>query len=231
MYKIKIEKYSGPLDLLLQLIEQQKLEITEISLSEVTEQYLIHIEALENRDPEELADFLVVAARLLLLKSKALLPELEIEEELDELEKQLKLYKEYLEASKKIATMIGQEKFTFSRAKSPQKTEIEFSPPPSLKMNNLRDTFLVVLKGLDPLVKLPRQYIERTVSLQQKIFDIREFLAKNKKMGFRAMIGDAKSKTEVIMNFLAILELVKQQHLKVRQGVNFEDIMIEKIGD
>lgn len=229
MYKIETEKFSGPLNLLLQLIEEKQLEITEISLAEVTDQFLEYISRMEEKDAEELADFLMVAGRLLLLKSKALLPDLDAEEELDELEKQLKLYKEFLEASKKINALIAGERFTFSRAKPPLKTEVEFSSPLGLKMDALRESFLVVLKRLDPLVRLPRQFIERTISLQQKILEIKDFINNNGKLGFKKLISGAKSKTEVIINFLAVLELVKQQHLRVRQGKVFDDIVLERI--
>ncbi|OGF38023.1 hypothetical protein A2482_02880 [Candidatus Falkowbacteria bacterium RIFOXYC2_FULL_48_21] len=229
MYEIKSEKFNGPLDLLLQLIEGEKLEITEISIAQVTDQFLAYIEKMEEKNPEELADFLFVAARLLLLKSKAILPEIDEEGDLDDLEKQLKLYKEFVEASKKINALILEKRFTFSRERPPFKTDVEFSPPPELKTLVMQAAMLAVLRRLDPLVKIPRQIMERTISLQQKILEIKDFLAKQTKFGFRSLIESAKTKTEVIMNFLALLELVKQRHLKLKQTKNFDDIMIEKL--
>ena len=99
----QLEKFSGPLDLLLSLIDEEKLDINELAISEVTEQYLRYLEAMEEKRPEELADFLVMATRLLLLKSKNLLPQLETdEEEGPSLEEQLRLYKAFVEASKKL---------------------------------------------------------------------------------------------------------------------------------
>lgn len=229
MYEIKSEKFNGPLDLLLQLIEGEKLEITEIAIAQVTDQFLSYIEKMEEKNPEELTDFLFVAARLLLLKSKAILPEVDEEGELDDLEKQLKLYKEFVEASKKINAMILEKRFTFSRERPPFKTDVEFSPPPELKIGAMQTAMLAVLRRLDPLVKIPRQIMERTISLQQKILDIKDFLARQTKFGFRSLVESAKSKTEVIMNFLALLELVKQRHLKLKQTKNFDDIVVEKI--
>ncbi|MBU1132297.1 segregation/condensation protein A [Patescibacteria group bacterium] len=229
MYSIKTQKFNGPLDLLLQLIEEKKMEITDIALSEVTEQYLEYLEKLTDKDAEELSDFLVVAARLLLRKSRAILPMPEEEEELDDLEKQLKLYREFVEASKKVSALILQENFSFSRSKPPEKQIVEFSPPEKVSCDEMKKVFLSVLKKLDPLVKLPRQMIEKTVSLRQKILEIRDFLGQKKKFGFKELMKNAKNKTEVIMNFLAILELLKQQQLSVRQRNIFEDIMIEKI--
>ena len=229
MYEIKSEKFNGPLDLLLQLIEGEKLEITEISIAQVTDQFLAYIEKMEEKNPEELADFLFVAARLLLLKSKAILPEIDEEGDLDDLEKQLKLYKEFVEASKKINALILEKRFTFSRERPPFKTDVEFSPPPELKLSAMQESMLAILRRLDPLVKIPRQIMERTISLRQKISEIKDFLTRQAKFGFRSLVESAKTKTEVIMNFLALLELVKQRHLKLKQTKNFDDILIEKL--
>jgi segregation and condensation protein A len=229
MYELQLEKFSGPLSLLLQLIEDQKLEITELSISQVTDQYLSYIEKLEEADPEEMSDFLVMAARLLVIKSRAILPVLEEEENLDDLQKQLKIYKEFLEASKKIEARLREMKFSYSRLKPPMEIKLEFSPAANLTMENLRQAFMAVLKKLDPIIKMPRQLMVKTVSLQQKILYLKDHLAKVKKIGLSALIGKAESKTEVIISFLAMLELVKQQHVRLSQSKLFEDIFIEKI--
>lgn len=229
MYQVSSEKFNGPLDLLLRLIEEQKMEITEISIAHVTDEYLQELEKIQDQDPEELSDFLVLAARLLYLKSKALLPYLAEEEEVDDLEKQLKLYKEFVEASKKIASLIKERRFTFSREKAMQQTAAEFSPAKNITLDNLKNSFLIVLRRLDPLVKMPQQMIEKTVSLQKKIFEIKEFLKKQGKFGFRGLIELSKNRTEVIVNFLALLELIKQAHLRAKQNNAFNDIIIEKV--
>jgi len=229
MYQFEIEKFNGPLDLLLQLVEQQKLGITEISISQVTDQFLSHIESLEDLDPEELSDFLVIAARLLVMKSKAILPTYEPDEEVDDLEKQLKIYKEFLDASRVLEELLKKETFSFSRSKPPFDMTIEFSPAKNMNIDNLKQSFLVVLKRLDPLVKMPRQMIERTVSLQQKIDHLKNHINKIKKIGLRELIKNAESKTEVIISFLAMLELAKQKHVTISQDKLFDDILIEKI--
>ena len=105
MHPIKLEQFEGPLELLLELIQDQKLDITQVSLAAVADQYLEYIHAQPKWDPDELADFLVVAAKLLLIKSKVLLPNLDLGEEGEDalaLERQLKLLKQYLEASQKV---------------------------------------------------------------------------------------------------------------------------------
>src|SRR3989339_2104859 len=108
----KIDKFEGPLGLLLQLIESQELDITEISLAKIADQYIEYIRGDKGIGPEELADFLVVAAKLLLIKSRALLPFLkgEAEEEIEEFEQQLRMYKEFLAAAKKIEAIIGKKR-------------------------------------------------------------------------------------------------------------------------
>ncbi|MFA6410524.1 MAG: ScpA family protein [Candidatus Buchananbacteria bacterium] len=234
MHKIKIEQFEGPLDLLLQLIEEQKLEITKVSLASVTEQYIeiLNQSAQEQIPAAELADFLVVAARLLLIKSRALLPFLDWgeEEEGEELTKQLKIYKEYLEASKVITAMVAKKHFSFSRQKLLTGNEIEFSPPPKLTKDKLAATFLEVIRGLDPILNLPTEVIRKTINIQEKISQIRKRIYQQATTNFSEILREAENKTEVIVSFLALLELIKQRVVSVRQDKVFEDILIEKLG-
>jgi len=234
VHKIKIEQFEGPLDLLLQLIEEQKLEITKVSLASVTEQYIeiLNQSAQEQIPAAELADFLVVAARLLLIKSRALLPFLDWgeEEEGEELTKQLKIYKEYLEASKVITAMVAKKHFSFSRQKLLTGNEIEFSPPPKLTKDKLAATFLEVIRGLDPILNLPTEVIRKTINIQEKISQIRKRIYQQATTNFSEILREAENKTEVIVSFLALLELIKQRVVSVRQDKVFEDILIEKLG-
>ena len=229
MYKIKIEKFNGPMDLLLRLIEDREMEITQISLAEVTDQFLTHLEKIAARDPEELSDFLVVAARLLFLKSKAILPVFAEEEIYDDLEKQLRMYKQFVDASKKILARIHDGNFSFSRPKSPADVVVVFSPAPNLTVVNLREKFLQILKRLDPLIKMPRQLMQKTISLQQRIFELKDIIKQQEKIQFKQLFNQAKNKTEVIVNFLAVLELVKQNELTFKQGRLFDEIFLEKV--
>ena len=115
--KIRISNFEGPLDLLLQLIEKEELDITEVSLLQVTEQYLDYLEKVEDKKPDELADFLLIAAKLLYIKSRVLLPELEMDEEENatDLAVQLKMYKKYVAARKIIQRRFENDNFPFSR--------------------------------------------------------------------------------------------------------------------
>ena len=107
----KLEQFEGPLDLLLRMIEEEKMDVTQVALSKVTDQFIQYLTGIEEKQPEELADFLVVASKLLLIKSRVLLPQVVLEEDGSDLEKQLRIYKEYLEASKILHKIILKKKF------------------------------------------------------------------------------------------------------------------------
>lgn len=232
MVRVKIKHFEGPLDLLLQLIEQEKLDITKVSLAEVTEQYIEVING-DSREipPHELADFLVVAAKLLLIKSKTLMPYLiwDDEEEEADLEHQLRMYREYLEASKKIHKMLLSKTFAFYREKFLAVGNIGFQPPPGITGGKLAYVFSEIIDGLTPLIDLPKAVIQRTINIQEKISHIRRIITERAKMSFTAFMKQAKDKTDVIVSFLALLELIKQKEIVVRQENIFEDMLIEKI--
>jgi segregation and condensation protein A len=228
MYKIKTEKFEGPLDLLLRLIEDQKFDISEISLAQVTDQYVERLK--EIRNPGELADFLVVAAKLLWIKSKILLPSLDLggEEECD-LESQLKIYKEYLEASFKIHKMILGKNFAFVHERLPvQKNDVIFNPPKWLNKSKLAEVLKKFLINLEPIIVLPKAVLEKTISIQESIAKIKDLIQKRLEISFGSVIKNAKNKIEIIVNFLALLELVKQKTIAVNQNKMFGDINIQK---
>jgi segregation and condensation protein A len=227
-YTVKLQQFEGPLGALLELIESQKLDITEVALATVTEGYLKLLDENPDLPTEEMADFLVIASKLLLIKSKHLLPFLTmdgIEETVDDLESQLRIYKEYLDASKVIEKMIAERRFTYVHDKLP-KFEQTFSPPKKLTVDDMRELFIRVIARLEPVVKPSRQALERTMSIHEKISQIRDLLTKASKVSFRKLLESAQSKTEVIVSFLALLELVKQRNISVTQDKLFEDITI-----
>src|SRR3990172_11499419 len=141
-FAVKLDKFEGPLDLLLELIEAAKLDISQISLAKATDEYLRRLQENPQIPPEELADFLVVASRLLYIKSRLLLPFLDLgdEESGGDLESQLKIYKEYLDASRVITAMIGKRRFLFVHEKLPH-IEIGFAPPKKLNSDQLAELF------------------------------------------------------------------------------------------
>ena len=142
---IKLQQFEGPLDLLLQMIEEQKLDITEVSLAAIAERYVERIRQ-NGIEPEELADFLVIAAKLLLIKSKTLLPYLvrdEEEAEIKDFANQLKIYKDFLAASKKITGLLGERRWMFAREfnKKLLTEEKFFYPPQNVTARALSQTY------------------------------------------------------------------------------------------
>jgi len=232
LINIKLKRFEGPLDLLLQLIEQEKLDITTIALAEVTEQYIKTLQAAGNAiRVEELADFLVVAARLLLIKSRALLPFLEWEDEEsgEELTAQLRMYREYVEAMKALQKMLGKNNISFAREKLLTVDAPRFQPPETLTAKVLANFFEAIIRGVQPQLNLPTEIVKRTISIEEKINEIRQRVFSAATTRFSEVLAGAKDRTDVIVSFLALLELMKQRIITVHQDNAFEDIMIEKV--
>ncbi len=226
--ELKLEKFEGPLNLLLQLIDQEKMDITEIALSKITEQFFSYLDKLEKNRPEELADFLVIAARLIFLKSHSLLQYASPQEENGPaLADQLKLYKQYVEASKTINSLWQAGKVAYGRIEPPLKNK-EFVLPANADKNSLYNSFVFLLNRLKPVEALPKVTIDHSISVKQKIDTIRNFLKTNREFSFQHLLSSAKNRTEVIINFLAVLELVKEKTILVKQTLAFDDMLIVK---
>lgn len=234
MIDFKTEKFEGPLSLLLQLIEAEELDITEVSLAKIADQYIEYIKKSGAIDSEVTADFLVVAAKLLYIKSKALLPYLytEEDEEIEELEQQLKMYKEFLEAMKGIRTIIERKKFMFVREfnkKAVLNNLCSFFPPKKLTKDVLASAFAELIRNTKPgEEKLKEEKLERKINIEDKILAIQKMLLEKMKINFSKISERAESKTEVIVIFLAILELIKQRDVVVDQDDIFGEIIINK---
>ena len=228
-YKVKLEHFEGPLDLLLNLIENDELDITKVSLAKVTDQFIEYVNNSQDLNSDEVADFLLVASKLLLIKSKILLPSLNIDdEEASDLEKQLKIYKEYYEASKVIENLIRKKRFVFAREKPIRVFMRKFCPPGKLKLEDLKIIFIEVLKKIEPIVNLPQSVIKRTITIAEKIQQIQKMILSKISFTFKNLLFN-KNKTEIIVSFLAMLELVKQRTIEVEQGGMFAEIEIRKI--
>ena len=228
MYAVKLEQFEGPLDLLLSLIEQEQMDITQVSLAKVANSYIEYINQLTELNPEEVADFLVVASKLIYIKSKALLPTLDLEDEGLDLEIQLKMYKEFVEASKKIHKIVIKKKLNFVRTKFPADVPIGFNPPKNLTASKLQHYYSLVLNRLRPLIILPKKLVEKTVTISEKINYIKDLIYKEASISFCRLLSQSRNKTEKIVSFLALLELVKQKIVWAEQTGLFEDIMFKK---
>ncbi len=233
MLDFTTEKFSGPLGLLLSLIESEEMDITEINLAKIADDYVNRIRLVEDIDPDELADFLVVAAKLLFIKSKALLPYLytkEDEEEASDLERQLRMYKEFALASEKIKEMIAAKRFLFLppiiKNRRQQFNLPVFAAPIKVNPKLLKEILLNLLTELSKKVeaRLPETRLEPKINIEDRIKSIREMLLKKIKINFSKMLSGAQSKTELIVNFLAVLELAKQKELNFEQDELFSEI-------
>lgn len=232
MTQIKVQQFEGPLDLLLSLIEEQKLDITQIALAEVTEQFLGYVKQLEQIDATSLADYLNIAARLLVIKSKAILPSLEIETD-DELEPEedltakLILYKQFKEVAKHLKQLDNNKRQSFTRSLVFSE-RINFWPDPAVTANTLHASILGVLQQLKELDNLPKAKIREAVSIQEKISHLQNRLAGNIETKLSQLLAESKNKDEVIITFLALLELIKQRIFSVNQNELFTDVVITK---
>jgi len=227
-HEIKLVQFSGPLDLLLSLVEEQKMAITEISLSAVTEQYLKYLEEMSEADADELADFLVIAARLLLLKSRSILPQLQpADDGAVNLADQLRVYRAFVAASKHVNRRWLSPERSYFRIEPPRRPTT-FVSPANLKLNSLRESMAAILRRIEPPRPLPSTSIDRRVTLKEKIAQLRNLLNKKNRYTFREILSEAANRTEVIIGFLALLELVKQADVSLHQEDSFSDIVIKR---
>ncbi|MBI4050833.1 MAG: segregation/condensation protein A [Candidatus Doudnabacteria bacterium] len=229
--KVKLQQFEGPLDLLLRLIEENKLEITQISLAAVTEQFLQYIRSQTHLAPQMLADWLVIAARLLVIKSRALLPALALSQEEEQdatnLAWQLYQYKRYKEAARYLARLDGRRRQSFARH-TLFVEKISFYPDPHVTTSALRDTMRYLAKLLEDIMELPKKVLEEVVTISEKIEHLQQILEEKIEMRLQELLKSANSKTEIIVTFLALLELVKQKILTVEQEAMFSDIIIKR---
>ena len=230
---VKQASFEGPLDLLLELIQKEKLPINEISLARVTEEYLAEVKKLEVIDQEALAEFLVIAAQLMLIKSRSLLPHLAFtpdeEESIGDLEKRLKEYAKLKELAKALKELERSGQSIFPREPYFGLPTV-FYPPPGLKAGDLKTVFQALLSAMPKMQTLAEETIRKVVSLEEKIREIQSLLTARIEKAFSEVIRGSKEKIEVIVSFLAILELAKQKLISLHQKGAFHDIIIKSNG-
>jgi len=230
-YTIFTPVYEGPLDLLLQLIERSELDITKLSLAVVTDQYLAYMHQLSDLAADEVSAFLVIAAKLLQIKSEALLPRPPEREPGEEdpgeaLAKQLIAYKRYRE----IAAILMQ------RDEDGLKTYLRLAPPPKLEGNvdlsgvTIEDLTLAaqdIFANLNLADTLKNVVPISRVTIREKIYLITDALRQHPSVPFRSLISKNHSRLEIVVTFLAMLELIKRHLVRVSQKGLFGDISLE----
>lgn len=232
-YTVRIESFEGPLDLLLKLVEADEMEITNVSLMNVTEPFVQHVRENQGKiPPEDLADFLVVAAKLVYLKSKALLPSLSDPslEEGPDLETQLRMYKAFVEAARQLGEMAKAGQRSFSRTKRPIKDlAMGFVAPMEATAETVCEAYRRVVRRLEPITYLPKAALERVVTLEEKLSELGERVRKAMRVSFHRFLSESQNRAEMVVSFLALLELIKQRTVKVKQEDLFHDIHLEAV--
>lgn len=211
---LKQAKFEGPLDLLLQLIEDEELEITEVSLAEITDQYLGHVKELSRENLPEISDYLVIAARLVLIKSRALLPIDEADDaEPDDLAAQLAEYKLFKEMAATLgAGLEGGRSFGKVPSVLPKPEGIVAD---GVDLAGLHRAFVEILDRLPEPLDLPEETLEEQITIEQCIDRVRTSLTAGP-VQFQHLFKDLKTRVQMIVTFLAVLELIKQSSLRVK---------------
>jgi len=231
-FTIQTDVYSGPLDLLIDLIEKRKLLINDISIASVTDDYMAYVAQYEKSPMREMADFIVLASTLLLLKSKSLLPILELteqeEENLESLEKRLRYYQIFRRAGKTLESLFGKNS-SYERRFIPDTNPL-FLPDKFATIDALRLAMTDVVRNLPKKVEKPKVQVRTVVSLEAMITQLKERIEKQLSFNFKDFTRDSKERSTIIVGFLAVLEMVKQGIVLVRQSAHFQDIEIEREG-
>ncbi len=236
-YQIKMTGFEGPFGLLLELIEKRKLFINDVSLSTVTEDYLKYMNNLSDRSssflPAEISSFVLVASTLILIKSKSLLPNLDLtmEEEGDikSLEERLRLYELFMKLGGNIKNNFGK-KIIFAPLE--RKNEVlVFLPDEQITKESMMSFAKGALGSVPQKIFLPKVEVQKVISINEMIDKLTERIQESVKMSFKNFTGKVTTREErvfMIVGFLAMLELVRNGILQVAQENNFSDIIIEK---
>ena len=230
VFQIRTPDFEGPLELLVRLIEKRKLFINDVSLSQVTNDYIEHVKQAESFPMRDAAQFVLVASTLLLLKSKSLLPTLSLteeeEESIEDLERRLRMFKYFKSLSFVIKEIFGH-KIIFPKSYTKVKDPV-FSPQKDFSTDSAHATIQNVIARLPKKAVLKEVSVQKIVSLEETIQSLSARMQKSLKMSFREFAqNDKAEKIDVIIGFLAMLQLVKDELISVRQEEHFQDIHME----
>lgn len=236
-YRVQLEVYEGPLELLYQLVEKEKIDIWDIPIARLTEQYLAYLDTLQELNIDVAAEFLVMAARLLYIKAKMLLPKPERapgEEEEDprlELAASLYEYKLFKEAAEMLARMAQERAGLFPRPQAfrPQAAKPYYPDPAGgATLADLVRAFQRVLERHKAAKPIPIPRVK--VDVGEKVAELKALFARTRRIPFDKLFRQGATVAEVIATFLALLELVRQGIVAARQERPFAPILIEARG-
>lgn len=238
-YNVLLESFEGPLDLLYHLIEKEKIDIYDIPISKITDQYLAHIEAMKELDLEVTSEFLVMAATLLEIKSKMLLPtqkkEKGSQQEMEELDPRVELINRLVEYKKyKNASLELQEKGkVYAKIYYKHKEEIQYNESDialeNLNIEDLVNQYKNILKkGIKLESEINYHEIEKEeITIEESIENVLNIITYKKNVLFEELFEDKSTKYVIIITFLAVLELIKKKIITIKQEENFSDIILE----
>ena len=235
-YKVKLEVFEGPLDLLLYLIKKEEIDIYDIPIAKITDQYLEYLELMQLLDLNIAGEFLVMAATLMHIKSRLLLPpevtEGEEQEESDpraELVRRLLEYKKFKEAAQELQHMESTQKHFFSRVGP----GAEVKDAPVIKDEFFEASLFDLISAFTKVLKdIPKETFYKVIkdefTVSEKIHDLLHILVEKNTMFFGDLFKSAKSKFEIITIFLALLELIKMKEVVIVQTTTFGDMEIRR---
>jgi len=230
LYHVDTEVYSGPLDLLLELIQKAELDITKLALASVTDQYLLYIEKMQTVNANDISEFLVIAAKLIQIKSEALLPRPPIREDGEEdlgeiLARQLIIYREIKRSSQWLKDRDEQHLHTYLHIPHSFTTNIQLDLS-DISLDDLVNSLKVIytseaeISALGTVISIPK------ITFRKKIQSIITYLSENKLTTFRELLGKDTSRLNMIIVFLAILELTKQHYITTDQDNLFGNFKV-----
>ena len=234
-YKVKLEVFEGPLDLLLYLIKKDEVDIYDISIERITQQYLEFMDAFKVLDLEVAGEFVVMAANLIYLKSRSLLP-VHVqppEEEADEddprwdLIRQLVEYKKFKDAAAQLSQRELEQSNLFTRLPEPEAAAER--PLGEVSVFDLIAAFNKILKRIEGRTEDLREIFEENYTVSDKIDFIMKMTASGVALKFTELFASAASRTEVVVTFLALLELVRLKQLSLVQGEAFGEIELKRV--
>jgi segregation and condensation protein A len=236
-YLINTPVYEGPLDLLLELIEKAELDITRLALAQVTDQYLEYLHHLQDRNPAEVSAFLVIATRLVQIKSAALLPRPSLversEQEVDDgeaLAQQLIQYRRFKQLAGELENRQNAGLHTYLRV-SPPDTKVEARLDlTGITLNDLVKAAWQVFGGKPRLPALSQVVSMPRITIRERIHTIIEALQQKGTATFWTLLKN-RSRIEIVVTFLAMLELIKRRTIDASQASLFEDINIQPVGE
>ena len=231
-YKVKLEIFEGPLDLLLFLVKQNHLEIEAIPIAKITDQYLQTLELMQALDLEVAGEFLVVAATLMQIKSRMLLPpealppaDPEEPDPAQELIERLKEYQRFKEAAEVLSGMEKQRFVQFSRPASREGEPAEVEEYVEASLFDLLNAFSQFVTG-EVSREMFHEVIHEEFTVEQKVAQLREMIHQAKKIQFTELLRTARNKPEMIVTFLGLLELIRLKEILIVQDQLFAEILI-----